>query len=233
MKISIIGGILAISTALGSGATLVEYNFNGGADGVPDYSPTTTGSGVNVSAVSPTGTFVRSGSDLTGVTGGGTLAVTFGNIGKESPPVSGAAARTYISFTIGAASPGQIISLTSLSFLTNLATAQASGANYTLQYGSASDPSGFMNLSLSPNTAQVNSTIVTRTADLSGIDFSSFTSGVTFRINVTQPIDSTATGSSSARIDMINVQGSVIPEPGSAALFVVGTAGVLLGRRRK
>lgn len=223
---------VAFSICTSNAAILAEYNFNGGSGSTPDYSPTTTGAGATASAISPTGTFVRSGSDLEGV-GGGTLAAQFQNIGKENPPVSGSAAQTYISFTVGAAGPGQTLSLTSLSFLTNLSTPQANGAFYTLQYGSASDPSSFINLSLSPSTVQTTSTVVTRTADLSAIDFSAFTTGVTFRINITQPIDSLNTGSASARIDLVNVQGSVIPEAGTASLLVGTAAFGLLRRRRK
>lgn len=232
MKIFTATCAVAFSICASNGATLAEYNFNGGSGTTLDYSATTTGAGATASAVSPTGTFVRSGSDLNGVTGGGSLAAQFQSVGKENPPISGTAAQSYISFTVGAAGPGQALSLTSLSFLTNLSTAQASGAFYTLQYGNASTPSSFINLSLSPSTVQTATTVVTRTADLSAIDFSAFTTGVTFRINITQPTDSGNTGTASARIDTINVQGSVIPEPGTISLLV-GSAVFGLPRRRR
>jgi len=234
MKISITCGLFALSIAACNAVTLAAYNFNGEVGGTPDFlAPSTVAAGVTASNATPTGTFVRSTADLPGVTGGGSLASIFGNIGNEAPPASGSAAQAYVSFTIGAATAGQTLSLTSLSFLTNLASPQTSGAIYTLQYGSASSPSSFTNLTLSPDTVQLNSTVVTRTADLSGIDFSGFTSGVTFRINITEPTDTVNAPNSSARIDNFNLQGSVIPEPGSAVMLLGGAALGLIRRRRK
>ena len=233
MKISITCGLFALSIAACNAVTLAAYNFNGEVGGTPDFlSPSTVATGVTASNATPTGTFVRSTADLPGATGG-SLASIFGNIGNEAPPASGSAAQAYVSFTISASSPGQTFSLTSLSFLTNLASSQTSGAIYTLQYGNASVPTSFTNLAISPNTVQFNSTVVTRTADLSSIDFSAFTSGVTFRINITEPTDTVNAPNSSARIDNFNLQGSVIPEPGSAVMLLAGAAVGLLRRRRK
>jgi len=232
MKSFIVTSTFAFSLCASNAATLAGYNFNGGSGLTPDFSATTVGTGATATAASPTGSFVRSGTDLGGGTGA-TLAAQFQTMGKENTPTSGTAAQTYISFTVGTAGPGQTLSLTSLSFLTNLANTQTSGAFYTVQYGNASTPSSFINLTLSPSTGQFNDTIISRTADISAIDFSAFTTGVTFRINITQPIGSLNVGSSSARIDEISVQGNVIPEAGTVSLLIGSAAFGLLRRRRK
>lgn len=65
--------------------------------------------------------------------------------------------------------------------------------------------------------------------DLSGASFNNLAQGITFRLDVE---DSGSNDSGrSVRLDLLTVNGAVIPEPGSSAL-ILGGGGVLLGLRR-
>lgn len=65
--------------------------------------------------------------------------------------------------------------------------------------------------------------------DLSGLSFQNISSATTFRLYAFSTVSD---NSHDIRLDNIFLNGSVIPEPGTFALLMVGLAGVMLRRRR-
>ena len=88
---------------------------------------------------------------------------------------------------------------------------------------------GVGNFILVGTTATVtNTTALTATFDLSGVAFDNLTAGIRFRLDMKD--NGSTASNASLRIDDLTVNGTVIPEPGTVILSLVGVAGLL--RRR-
>jgi hypothetical protein len=244
MKSICVSSLLASSLLCGAtswGAILAQYDFEGAGNAflAPNASTSSLVIASDISANTATGLgnnfsangFVRtSGNPAAGLA---SLAIQFQNIEDGDAPTGGTAGSDNITFTLLPA-PGQILNLGSLSFLTQLNGAQPTGAFYTVQYDDLSDAAGFQFLPLSPDGPQTEGfgVVTTRVIDLSSSLFDNLSQGITFRINVSEPVGTGNTGSASARIDNITVYDSVIPEPATAGLVLLGGV-ALAGRRRR
>ena len=205
---------------------LVSYDFETTGTGYVD--PTSTGAGVTTASANAVGGFVRSGTSAPN--GTGTAAIQFFNLDQVGLPSGTNASSDFISFTVSATTPGQSLDLQSLTFKTNLSATAAVSALYSVQYDDLSDGAGnFVNLALTPSTAQTSATVVNRSVDLSGAAFDNLTAGIVFRINFAKSAASTSTDS--ARVDLIELNGAVVPEPASGLLLLLG--GIPLLRRRR
>lgn len=216
-------GTLCLTSIPLSAVTLVGYNFDTTIDGVSASAPgvVTAPLARNTGTDSGNAGFVRS---TTGPeAGAGSLAITFANVDNVDAPTGGAAAPDNITFSVST-SGGQFLQLQSLTFLTGLNIDQPTGAIYTVQYDLGA---GFVNIG--SNFTQTADVAVTRTIDLSDPIFSSVSS-ISFRINVTEPTTTTNATNTSARLDSIVLNGSVIPEPSSLALLAA--AGLFIAGRR-
>lgn len=215
-----LGSLLLLPLPL-SAATLVGYNFDTTSTAVSASAPgvITEALSLNTGTSAGNSGFVRSVN--TPEEGAGSLAITFANLDNAAAPTGGAAAPDNVSFTVSATA-GQFLQLQSLTFLTGLNTTQPNGAVYTVQYNLGA---GYVNIGSDfTHTADAPES---RTIDLSDPMFSSVSS-ISFRINMTEPVGATNATGASARLDLISLNGNVIPEPssvallGAAALFAIG-----------
>lgn len=210
-----LGTLLLTSLPL-SAATLVKYDFEVDTTAVGE-----SAAGVVTSPLVVPGDFVRTANNPEA--GLGSLAILFSNLNAGEPPASGAAAPDNVSFTVST-SGGQFLQLQSLTFLTGMSGNQPTGAVYSVQYNIGA---GYVNIG--SNFTHTPDLPETRTVDLSDPIFSNVSS-ISFRINITEPAVSSNSGNTSARIDDISLNGSVIPEPSSLALLAA--AGLFLTGRR-
>lgn len=217
-----------LSAPSGHAALLAQYLFNN------NLSSSSVASGVSAPVATTTGgAFVFSTNNI--IEGTHTLAIVFSSIDSTAAPTTDTPALDYVTITL-TPTAGQTLNLDSLNFTTNLNVnnvGTTAGASYTVQYDDLSDGAGFQLLTLSPATQQTTDVDVLRSLDLSGSAFDNLTAGITFRINVTKdPTLNAADVGNSARIDLLQFNGSVVPEPASAALLAAGMLSIGFRRRR-
>lgn len=209
-------GVLSLSLAETRAATLLTYDFDNSAP-VP-AAPTSSDPGVTGSNAS-----------WTGFAGGTGFGGTFSSASVRTDFVSSSLnLGTYLTFTLTAA-PGTELDLTSFSF--DLGGSRNTGSTaYTVRAVLRTDAEAVpfsTDVPLLPGpvttaSATFNSSTpayTTFTADLSGAAYQGLES-LTFHLYVYR-----VSGPSSEiflRLDSLDVQGTVVPEPNTAALLAVG-----------
>lgn len=229
-----LAAFILVSFASSHAATLVQYDFENSST---PFAASTTIAGLTAGDLSPnTGTtpgnsgFVRSTSGVPA--GVATLAISFLNVDDGAAPTDGTAAPDNITFTF-TPTGGNTLNLDSLTFLSrlNATLANTPGGTYTVQYDDLSDAAPFQ--LLNPSFIETGNVAQTRTVDLSSPLFDNLTSGITFRINFTEPAGASTPNATnnSMKLDNLTVNGTV-PEPTSAVLAIGGGVFFLVRRRR-
>lgn len=200
---------------------LVQYNFNTN-NNTTAFNATTVEAGVSATAVTEVGfASVSSANDVAFSVR--QRAVTLNQIDNSF------ATDHYYQFTL-TPGVGESLDLTSLSFYFNISAVDAAAnSRYQLRYDNLADGGGFVTLGTTVYATSNTSPGILASFDLSGASFNNLAQGITFRLDVE---DSGSNDSGrSVRLDLLTVNGAVIPEPGSSAL-ILGGGVVLLGLRR-
>lgn len=229
-KLSVILAVITMGGGLGSTAHaqfIIAYDFTGGSAGA---SVTGTDaakvSAENFSDVGDAG--ISSNSEMAFLSMGGT--------GVDL--ASALADSNYFTVTLSAANPGEVLDLTSMTLDFGGSTnAGAPTPNLVVQSSVGGFGSGNPILTVTPSSfaledASVNSNpqLTAATVNISSTAFDNL-STVTFQFRF---FDDNNTGNNFDRLDNVEFQGTVIPEPASVALLFGGlTALAVFWRRRK
>lgn len=213
------------TTTLSHGATLAEYLFTGGAATSSDTDPNTTASNFGLAA---TGSSISSASNNLFLRSNATTSSTL----SESITNN-----TYVSFTVTPGS-GVQFSLETLR-LNHGASNSDTDASFITNLAVLSSLGGFTESSPILATFTKDVPIENGGAGITDprvIDLTSF--GSTFT-DLTAPVefrfyfyDSVSFNNKIHRLDTVQLEGTVIPEPGSLALGMLGIGGGLIRRSR-
>lgn len=195
-------------------ATLVEYDFTS-----VSLTPSLVSSGLSASNVNFTGS---SASHNTGViVGMWANSITVDRGAGATSPTSAFTSDSYLQFDFGV-DPGVTVNLSSLEFeAASLWSPDPSGSYWEVR----SSADGYS--SILGNGSQLSSALTwtTYSVDLSAPDFQSLTSGLNFRLYLSDSV-----GNPSQAFDSLTLNGSQIPEPSSALLLSLSL--ILMRRAR-